>query len=37
MQPSQIRTVIEFPLNANGKVDRRALMAVLEADSDSTS
>lgn len=32
MQPSAIRLVTEWPLNANGKVDRKALRALLEAD-----
>ena len=31
MQPREIRFVSEFPLNANGKVDRKALLAILEA------
>jgi len=26
MHPSKLLTVQEFPLNANGKVDRKALM-----------
>lgn len=30
MAPREIRCVAELPLNANGKVDRRALLAILE-------
>ncbi|MEQ8483722.1 MAG: amino acid adenylation domain-containing protein [Pseudomonadales bacterium] len=32
MQPSEIRHIPEFPLNANGKVDRPALLRGLQAD-----
>ncbi|MCG8591476.1 MAG: amino acid adenylation domain-containing protein [Proteobacteria bacterium] len=32
MQPRAIRRVADFPLNANGKVDRKALARRLEAD-----
>lgn len=31
MHPSEVRAIAEFPLNANGKFDRRALCALLEA------
>jgi non-ribosomal peptide synthetase component F len=31
MQPGQIRVIADFPLNANGKVDRRALLGMLES------
>lgn len=33
MHPSIIRTVVEFPLNANGKVDRKALFELLVRES----
>jgi amino acid adenylation domain-containing protein len=33
MHPSEIRHVDDFPLNANGKVDRKALLALLEEGS----
>jgi amino acid adenylation domain-containing protein len=33
MQPREVRFVASFPLNANGKVDRKALLATLEAES----
>ncbi len=36
MQPREIRFVSEFPLNANGKVDRKALLAMLEAPDPAT-
>ena len=29
MAPREIRALAEFPLNANGKVDRKALLALL--------
>lgn len=32
MQPSEIRAIGEWPLNANGKIDRKALQAILSAD-----
>lgn len=32
MKPSRIATVPSFPLNANGKVDRKALLALLEKE-----
>lgn len=32
MHPSEIRLVGEWPLNANGKIDRKALQAMLSAD-----
>lgn len=32
MHPSALRTIAEFPLNANGKVDRKALQALLAAE-----
>jgi amino acid adenylation domain-containing protein len=32
MQPREVRFVATFPLNANGKVDRNALLATLEAE-----
>ena len=35
MVPSAIRSVASFPLNANGKIDRKALAATLAAGSDS--
>lgn len=35
MHPSELRWVTEFPLNANGKVDRKALLNLL-ADSDAS-
>jgi amino acid adenylation domain-containing protein len=31
MLPNDVRFMAEFPLNANGKVDRKALLAMLEA------
>lgn len=31
MAPREIRCVPSFPLNANGKVDRKALLALLES------
>ncbi|MBN8613373.1 MAG: amino acid adenylation domain-containing protein [Deltaproteobacteria bacterium] len=36
MQPREIRFVGTFPLNANGKIDRKALLAILEAPKDPT-
>ncbi|HEB90474.1 MAG TPA: amino acid adenylation domain-containing protein [Deltaproteobacteria bacterium] len=32
MAPREIRQIPDFPLNANGKVDRKALLSLLEAD-----
>lgn len=32
MQPREIRFVASFPLNANGKIDRKALLAMLETE-----
>jgi len=32
MRPRELRLVSEFPLNANGKVDRKALLAQLERE-----
>ncbi len=32
MHPSEIRTIGEWPLNANGKIDRKALQAILETE-----
>lgn len=33
MTPREIRHIAEFPLNSNGKVDRKALLAQLESES----
>jgi amino acid adenylation domain-containing protein len=32
MVPKSVRQIADFPLNANGKVDRRALTSILEAE-----
>ena len=34
MHPSELRLVSEFPLNANGKVDRKVLLASLAAQAE---
>jgi len=31
MVPREVRVIDEFPLNANGKIDRNALCAILRA------
>jgi len=33
MVPSQLRVLDVFPLNSNGKIDRKALRAILDLDS----
>jgi acyl-CoA synthetase (AMP-forming)/AMP-acid ligase II len=36
MHPSALHLVTDWPLNANGKVDRKALLARLQADAGAT-